>query len=471
MDTHDERQKRVILADPTDSLAQNIADAFVAEGFAVSPVDSASECLSHIEHSAINGVVSRYEFPEFDGIHLLRSIRIAHPSLPFVLHPREGSEKIAGEAIAAGVNGYVPDDSAPRTVVSRLQNSADEAGSSLNHESHDRYRHLVDVSPVPINLFDSDGTIIWGNNAVIELLGLDGREDLIGRSIFEFIHPDDEAQARAELEAVISQKSAAGPTSMRLSPPDGDVRYISVATAIGEFLGTDIGQAVIINITDKIEREHHLKILDTWLRHNIRNNLTLINGLADEIEFELADDVRETAREIKSHTETLVNQADRERQLLDLVTSRPTPAVLDAHQVVSQAIQTSQKEFPSNEIRLTRADEVEIEAIPKLLVALQELIVNGIEHTETESATVEVQIIRQSDDIGKIQIADNGPGIPQQELEVLNPESEIDQLNHGSGLGLVFVWWVIQLSEGTLSFEENDPKGTVVTLKLQTSDE
>jgi PAS domain S-box-containing protein len=468
---HNERQRHVVLVDPTDSLKEHIADELGVKGFTISAVESASECLGYIEHSDIDGVVSRYDLPDLDGLHLLRSIRISHPSLPFILHPQEGSEQIAGESIAAGVSGYVPNDSDPVTVVSRLQNSAQEAGSLPDDESYDRYRHLVEISPAPINLFDSEGTIIWGNNAVVELLGLESREELIGSSIFEFIHPDDHDRAHNELETVTGDKASTGPTSMELSLPDEEVRYIRVTTAVGSFLGTDIGQAVVTDTTEQKEREHQLQILDTWLRHNIRNRITIINGLASEIARQQTDDMEESARQIQDYTETLAKQADQERQLLNLVTSRPTPIIFDAHHLVTQAIKTSRKKFPSSEIRLTRANKIKIRAIPKILEALQELIANGIEHTEGESPTVEIQIVHHSDSYGEIRIVDNGPGIPTPAIEILHPDSEINQLHHGSGLGLVFASWVVRLSEGKISFQEANPRGSIVSLRFQTANE
>jgi len=129
---------------------------------------------------------------------------------------------------------------------------------------------------------------------------------------------------------------------MELSLPDEEVRYIRVYNS-RVVLGTDIGQAVVTDTTEQKEREHQLQILDTWLRHNIRNSITIINGLASEIARQQTDDMEESARQIQDYTETLAKQADQERQLLNLVTSRPTPIIFDAHHLVTQAIKTSRK--------------------------------------------------------------------------------------------------------------------------------
>jgi PAS domain S-box-containing protein len=119
-----------------------------------------------------------------------------------------------------------------------------------SNDSEQRYRQLIETSPAPINLFDADGEILWGNDAVVDLLGFSSRSELIGRSIFEFIDPADEYTAKQELAEVVGDKRSAGPTAMELQRVDGETRSIRVATAPGRYEGRDIGQAVVIDVTD-----------------------------------------------------------------------------------------------------------------------------------------------------------------------------------------------------------------------------
>jgi PAS domain S-box-containing protein len=136
-------------------------------------------------------------------------------------------------------------------------------------ESERRYQELIRTSPAPINLFDASGEIIWGNDAVLDLLGLDAREELVGRSIFEFIHPEDRDTAEAELAAVVTEKEPTGPTTMQLTPAVGPERTIRVATAPGRYDGRDIGQAVILDVTElerlKTELRAETEFIETAL--------------------------------------------------------------------------------------------------------------------------------------------------------------------------------------------------------------
>ncbi|WP_330995642.1 ATP-binding protein [Halobacterium salinarum] len=62
-------------------------------------------------------------------------------------------------------------------------------------------------------------------------------------------------------------------------------------------------------------------------------------------------------------------------------------------------------------------------------------------------------------------VKDDGPGIPQTEQQVITSGVETP-LKHGSGLGLWIVSWLVTRSNGPLSFNENTPQGSIVTIHL-----
>lgn len=66
-----------------------------------------------------------------------------------------------------------------------------------------------------------------------------------------------------------------------------------------------------------------------------------------------------------------------------------------------------------------------------------------------------------------IKIIDNGPGIPPNELTVLERGRE-DALAHGSGLGLWIVTMVVEEIDGTITYDTGED-GTTITLRLISS--
>jgi PAS domain S-box-containing protein len=455
---------RVLLVEAAGGLERRLGSALTAAGYETESVGSASECLRRVRRGDVDGIVSEYDLPDLDGVRLLRSVRVSYPSLPFVLAPEEGSETIAGDAVAAGVSGYVASEENPDTVVSRLRDTRQTRRGGADESVH-RYRHIIEMSPAPINVFDETGESIWGNEAVVDLLDLDDLSGLIGHSIFEFVHPDDHDRARAELASVIENKESTGPTPMRLRTASGDVRYIQVSTAVGEYLGMDIGQAIIVDVTDQKERDRQLQVLEQWLRHNIRNEVTVIHGMAEQIERGAVDDVTTAARRIQEHAGKLVDQANHERAVITLLSDPPDPVRTDLSEAVERSVASVRRDNPDADVELALAGDLIATTIPEIEDAVTELVTNAIRHSDEDSPWVRVETTRD-DDHAVVRVADTGPGIPESERNHLLVDRDISPLDHGRGLGLVFVYWVVRLSGGDVSFAENDPRGSVVTAKL-----
>lgn len=470
----DEEAPLILLVDPSDRLSHRLGDQLADEGFDVDTVESAGACMTRLEDDPVAGVVSAYTLPDLDGIQLLRSLRVSYLFLPFVLFPSEdtGSESLASDAIAAGVTAYVPESNGAETVVSRIQESVRDEHGGLDDasgiEGQQRYRHLMEISPAAINVFDETGESIWCNRALLEMLGFESREEFIGHSIFDVIHPDDHDIARRELGAVIEKKEPTGPTNMKLRRPDGSVRHIRVSTAIGEFLGSDVGQAVAVDVTEREELERQMQLLDQWLRHNIRNEMTVIHGIAETIRLGMVEDLSDAALQIQEHADRLAEQASHERDIIRILaaTQGGTTVTFYVADLLERVVADYRADHPDASVELVRADDFRAEAIPELEMAVHELLENAIEHNDTEEPTVSVEVVAGDDGYGEIRVADDGPGIPTTERGYLPLEQQVDQLNHPTGLGLILVYWILRRSGGTVSVSENEPRGSVVTLTV-----
>ncbi len=66
-------------------------------------------------------------------------------------------------------------------------------------ESEERYRRLVDNSPEAIAVYSS-GVFVYVNDAGVRLIGAAHPEELIGRPILSFIHPDDHDKVKQTME-------------------------------------------------------------------------------------------------------------------------------------------------------------------------------------------------------------------------------------------------------------------------------
>jgi signal transduction histidine kinase len=113
-------------------------------------------------------------------------------------------------------------------------------------------------------------------------------------------------------------------------------------------------------------------------------------------------------------------------------------------------------------VAVSGAEECEAKASPHLQTAVENLLENAAIHSESDQPEATVHLKNGSRK--ELTVSDNGPGIPDQELTVLEKGSE-DALEHGSGLGLWLVKWIADRSDADLEFETG-AAGTDVRLQF-----
>jgi two-component system sensor histidine kinase CpxA len=114
--------------------------------------------------------------------------------------------------------------------------------------------------------------------------------------------------------------------------------------------------------------------------------------------------------------------------------------------------------------------EAIINGDPALLTrAFENLLVNAIKYSP-ENTGISIRILEDEQGI-KVEINDEGPGIPEAELEaILKPFYRADQSRNrstgGFGLGLAISSQIISKHGGKLAFENNKMKGLKVTISF-----
>jgi PAS domain S-box-containing protein len=153
--------------------------------------------------------------------------------------------------------------------------------------SERRFRSLIDNAWDGISLLAPDGAIRYTSPAQRRLLGY-ADEEVLGRSVFDFLHPDDQAPARTLLAEVLQRPGGRATAPYRLRHRDGSWHWVE-STAVN-LLHEPSVQAVVVNYHDIGERkraEEALRQADrrkdeflAMLAHELRNPLAPVrNGL------------------------------------------------------------------------------------------------------------------------------------------------------------------------------------------------
>lgn len=133
-------------------------------------------------------------------------------------------------------------------------------------ESEERYRTLVELSPVAIGIH-SEGKVVYANSAAVKLFGAESDNELIGKSIMDLVYPSfkDLVQERVKRATVLKQRlDSIEEKFLRLDGKEIDVEVSALPTV---FEGKDAVQVVIRDISEikKKERIHQatVKILQS----------------------------------------------------------------------------------------------------------------------------------------------------------------------------------------------------------------
>jgi signal transduction histidine kinase len=303
---------------------------------------------------------------------------------------------------------------------------------------------VLETLAVGLFLIDTDDRILDANAEASRIVG-SSADAIIGQ----------------ELGAVlpgITPLPTDSPTRLSLATADGHRRYEVTIDAVADGDATTIGRTVLLrDITDRQTREQQLAVLTRVLRHNLRNDLDTILAHAEEIETDTLRDRIATQIEHTQRTatkaravETVLEASQQQRQEVDLL------ATVDS--VVGSLRETYTCELTVQTPATLRVVSHE----PLLRRLLTELLENGIEHTDADRPCVELAI-SVDDGVVRIEISDDGPGIPAHEFDVLEAGSETP-LRHGSGIGLWIVTWIVDYLGGDLSFESTAEGSTVRVL-------
>ena len=211
---------------------------------------------------------------------------------------------------------------------------------------------------------------------------------------------------------------------------------------------------------EQLSRQTSLvNVLDRVLRHNIRNELTIIRANA-RLHGEKHDECTE-CEQIVTAADELIDMSETARQLGKAINADTDRRPIDLAALVGDVVEQAHAMYPHLTIDTTTPDRLMVAAYPSFETALWELVEIAGEHAG-DAPHVDITLT-EADDHVHLEVADDGPGLPESEQDVLQSGTET-QLVHGSGLGLWSVYWVAINHRGDLSIDTTD--GTRITLTL-----
>jgi PAS domain S-box-containing protein len=124
-------------------------------------------------------------------------------------------------------------------------------------ESEDRYRNLVEISPDAV-ILHHEGTMVYVNPAAVSLFGATKPEEILGKSVFEFIQPDYREIVRENVKKDLAGEKTL-PVELQMLRIDGTPFVVEGRGVKTYFDGKPAIQVSMRDITKRKKREIALK--------------------------------------------------------------------------------------------------------------------------------------------------------------------------------------------------------------------
>lgn len=355
------------------------------------------------------------------------------------------------------LDGYVVSS---RDITAEIEAQRDQATAEA---------HLVEVTDAITDvvwMFSADWDELLFMNPAYESMYGQPVETLKGNptTFLEQVHPDD----RDHVQQAMERLSSGEPVDIEYRVnPDHD--YDTFVWVQGQPIFDEDGEVIRIagfsrDVTDRKRRERQLVVMDTLLRHNLRNDLSIVIGQADLIVTDADEPIAGRAEIIRNEAEELLKSAEKQRSIIELLTERQTPTVIDLDKHLEHVVEAARTRHPAVTIELEVVKACSVVALPELGAAVAELIDNAVEHHPEGSPAVTITVTNTEHHC-HVEVRDTCPQIPQEEYEVLTGDREMNNIYHGSGLGLWLVYWAVDLSDGLITFEHTE-QGNAITLSF-----
>lgn len=222
--------------------------------------------------------------------------------------------------------------------------------------------------------------------------------------------------------------------------------------------------AAVITHADVSNYRQQVSVLERVLRHNLRNELNVITGYAEELERRattpqdaaLAATVEDAARDV-------LKLCDRVRTARETMADGIEPG--DIVPLLANAVADARENHPEAVVEADLPATLPSRGCGVVAVAVAELLENALRHADTPTSRVRVRAAAEAGDV-VVSVVDDGPGIPTPERRTLMGLSEDRPTSHGEGLGAWLVQTLIETVGGTVTVTEREEGGTDVTVRV-----
>jgi PAS domain S-box-containing protein len=368
---------------------------------------------------------------------------------------------------------------APVHFVSHVQDITERRAAQQEVSANEqRFRSAFEDALTGMALVGPDGRVKRVNRVACQMFGR-SPEDLEGRGIADFTHPDDARADRARLEAMLAGDADGDRWEKRYLHSSGRTVWTEVSTVlVRDSDGSP--RHFITQIVDIGERRRAERLKEEFLAtisHELRTPLTSIKGYVD-----LLSEEEDLSPGVRMHAIGAIQRnAERLRRLVEDVQfvsqARAETLTMSMGEVQLDRVVQECAEWAAMraaELDLQLAVDVEplvLEAADasRLAQAVDHLLANALNYTPP-GGRVAVRVARDGD-TAIVEVADTGVGLSEEDAAELfehffRASSSVDGAVPGVGLGLAIVKAIVELHGGRVEVDSRAGAGTTFSVRL-----
>jgi two-component system, cell cycle sensor histidine kinase and response regulator CckA len=496
---------RVLIVDDAPEHAEMVKDFIHLIGsWSSAHVDTASTydgALKMLRTSSYDVAFFDYYLDRGDGLDLLRDARAIGADMPVIVLTGRGAEEVAVEVMKAGAADYLNKSNLSIEAIEQAIRHAVAIGDRERQRRHaeaalraseERFRALVENSSDALLMIDLRAIVNFISASSQRHLGWTAAE-MMGRSLFEFLHADDREYAEARMGEALRNPGATISAEVRFKHKDGHWRTMETF-AVNRLEEPAVG-AIVINardITDRRRLENQLRQsqkmdavgrLAGGVAHDFNNLLTAILGYCNLILDDIPADnpLRADLEEIRSagdRAAALTRQllAFSRRQMLQ-------PQAVDVNQLITQVEKMLQR-LIGEDVELVTALAPDLESVRVDPASLEQVLVNLAVNSRDamplggrltiETAHVDLdnayEATHASIEPGRyvmLAVSDTGHGMDAATCaRVFEPFFTTKEQGKGVGLGLATVYGIVKQNGGYIWVYSEPERGTTFKVYL-----
>jgi PAS domain S-box-containing protein len=259
---------RVLLIEDNEDDADLLLRELRRGGYALDwqRVDTAGGLLAALAAREWDLITCDYVMPQFSAPAALKHIRASGLDLPVIIVSGQVGEEVAVTAMKAGAHDYISKHRMARLLPAIERELAEAASRRARRDaeatlraSEEKYRELVEAVHDVIFEVDATGAVTFISPAVTPLSGYRPAE-LAGRSLFDFIHPDDLPAVLDSFRRTLSGTEE--PAEFRVLDRAGAVHWVRTFGHVGVTQGgLPRLRGVLTDITERREAEDASRIV------------------------------------------------------------------------------------------------------------------------------------------------------------------------------------------------------------------